>query len=127
MKRIRRPPALVAMVLVAAMATACNIGAIFPSPRLVFIDVEGDTVVAVGDTIRLTATGTRDLFASTPDPLLDAYWLSMAPRIALVTALPRTRADTLSSPVLVKGVQPGRVLIQVSARGVTGTHLVNVR
>jgi len=27
----------------------------------------------------------------------------------------------------VKGVQPGRVLIQVSARGVTGTHLVNVR
>jgi hypothetical protein len=124
---IRRLPALVAMPLVAAMVTACDLGNIFPPPRLVYIEVDGDTVVAVGDTIRLTAKGTRGLIASTPDPLWDAKWSSTDNRVATVIVVPRPRADTLSSPVLVQGVQPGRVVIVVSARGVSATHIVSVR
>ena len=127
MKLIRRLPPLLTLPLVLVLGSACDIGAIFPPRRLVLIDVAGDTTVAVGDTIRLTATGTRDLIASTPDPLLDARWQSMDSRIASVVLLPRTAADSLASPALVRGVQPGRVMIQVSARGITATHVVNVR
>ena len=47
---IRRLPPLVAILLVAATATACNLGNIFPSSRLVYIEVDGDTVVAVSAT-----------------------------------------------------------------------------
>ena len=127
MTAIRRPPALVALLLGAATATACNLGDIFPPSRLVYIEVDGDTAVAVGDTIRLTARGTRDLIASTPDPLWDASWSSTDRRIATVILMPRIHDDSLASPVLVKGVQPGRVVIEVSARGVSATHVVNVR
>jgi len=123
---IRRLPPVVAILLVAATATACNPGNIFPSSRLVYIEVDGDTVVAVGDTIRLTARGTRDLIASTPDPLWDASWSSMDRRIATVILIPRISDDSLAPPVLVNGVQPGRVVIEVSARGVSATHVVSV-
>jgi hypothetical protein len=124
---IRRLPAPVALLLVAATATACNLGEIFPPSRLAYIEVEGDTVVTVGDTIRLTARGTLDLIVSTPDPLWDASWSSTDRRIASVILMPRVHSDSLASPVLVKGVQPGRVAIAVSARGVSATHVVSVR
>ena len=113
-------------ILVAATTSACNLGAIFPPPRLVFISLDGDTTVAVGDTIRLIATGTRDLFASTPDPLWDAEWTSTDSRIATLSVPPRDPADTLAAPILVKGVGRGRVQILVYARGVSATHIVDV-
>jgi hypothetical protein len=40
-------------LLVAVAATGCNLAAIFPAPQLDYIEVEGDTVVVVGDTIHL--------------------------------------------------------------------------
>jgi hypothetical protein len=94
--------------------------------HLVSIDITGDTIVDVGDTIRLTGTGRLDglIGLLAYDPLRDARWSSSSPGIAILTSPPATAADTLASSILVRGIRPGRVAIEASARGITGTHVV---
>jgi hypothetical protein len=121
-----RRVAILFAVLVVVTTSACNIGAIFPPAHLDFISLDGDSTVAVGDTIRLIARGSRGTFASTPDPLWDAEWTSTDSRIATVSIPPRDRADTLAAPILVRGVGRGRVQILVYARGVSAMHIVDV-
>ena|ERR1043166_1742666 len=125
MTSLRRVATLFASLLVATMG-ACNIGAIFPPAHLDFISLDGDTTVAVGDTIRLIARGSRGTFASTPDPLWDAEWTSTDSRIVTLSIPPRDRSDTIGAPILVRGVGRGRVQILVYARGVSATHIVDV-
>jgi len=125
MTPIRRVAILSAMLFVAT-TSACNLGAIFPPPRLVGIDLQGDSTVALGDTIRIIARGTDDLFFSRADPLWDVEWTSTDSRIATLSVPRRDPADTLAAPVLVKGVGRGRVQILVYARGVGAAKIIDV-
>jgi hypothetical protein len=92
------------------------------------ISISGDTIVSVGDTIRLSATGAVDglIGLLSYDPLRDARWSSSSSATAPVMPTPANASDTLASYILVRGVRPGRVTIEATARGITGTHIVVV-
>lgn len=132
MPRARRLLKIVALLIVAPSLGACDLGlgqltGLSAGP-LLSISVGGDSAVAVGDTIRLNATGgvggLIGLLAY--DPLRDAEWSSSDPSIATVARPAPSPGDTLASHILVEGIRPGRVVIEASTRGVTGSKVVIV-
>ena len=132
MRRLCRLSPIVALLIVAPSLGACNfdltgLSNLFAS-HLVSISVGGDSAVVVGDTVRLNATGYLDglIGLLAYDPLRDATWSSSDRSIATVERPTPSPADTLASPILVRGVRPGRVVIEASARGVTGSKVVVV-
>lgn len=98
------------------------------STHLTAITISGDTLVAVGDTVRLRAAGSLDGLVGllSYDPLRDARWSSSDRTIAVVQAAPPSPDDTLYSMIIVRGVRPGPVVIRAKARGRTGEHVVFV-
>lgn len=90
--------------------------------HLTSIDIYGDTLVAVGDTVRLSATGRLDglIGILSYDPMNDARWSSWPPSIAIV------ESSAKGSTILLRGISPGRAIIEAKARGVTGTYVVFV-
>ena len=132
MPRQRRLSPIVALFIVASGLGACNFDLtgltdLFAS-HLVSISVSGDSAVVVGDTIRLKATGSLDglIGILAYDPLGDAKWSSSDPSVATVVRPTPSPDDTLASAVLVRGIRPGRVVIEASARGVAGSKVVVV-
>jgi len=92
------------------------------------IGISGDTLVAVGDTVRLKAAGSVGGLVGllSYDPVLDARWSSSDPTIAVVQHAPPSSEDTLYSMVVVRGVRPGTAIIQATARHQTGTFILHV-
>jgi hypothetical protein len=132
MPRIRRLAPIVALLIVAPSLGACDLGldrlsGLFAGP-LMAISVGGDSAVAVSDTVRLSATGQVGglIGLLAYDPLRDAKWSSSDPGIATVEAPAPTPDDTLASPILVRGIRPGRVVIEATARGITGSKVMVV-
>lgn len=96
---------------------------------LVSITIYGDSVIAVGDSMRVTAGGTPSgvLGMFTYDRLLDAVWAPSDPRVASVEARLPPRGDSLSTTAaLVRGLRPGTVQITAAARGKAGHLTVHV-
>jgi hypothetical protein len=92
--------------------------------HLTGISVDHGAIVEVGDTVRLSATGSVDgiigiLFY---DRLLDAIWTISDPTIAQLQPLPLPPPQDSSTPTqtLVRGQQPGTVTVTASARGLSG-------
>jgi len=96
--------------------------------HLISVSISGDTLVAVGDTVRLRAAGSLDglIGILSYDPVHDARWSSSYTKIAVGQPAPRSPDDTLFSMIIVRGVRPGRVTIQATARGYTGEHVLVV-
>lgn len=96
---------------------------------LTSIAISGDTLVAVGDTVRLSARGRDDglLGIFGYDRLLDAVWSVSDPSVAsIVTIHPPPGDSTSTSAVIVTGRRVGTVLITATARGVQGAMDVDV-
>jgi len=98
--------------------------------HLTSISVDHGAIVEVGDTVRLSATGSVDgiigiLFY---DRLLDASWTSSDPKIAQLQPLPLPPQQDSSTPTqtLVRGLRPGTVTVTASARGLSGKALLRV-
>jgi hypothetical protein len=133
MPRAHRLSQIVALLIAAPGLGACDLMRpvdltdIFGSP-LLSISVAGDSDVVVGDTIRLKATGSVGglIGLLSYDPLRDAKWSSSDTSIAMVIRPAPSPADTLASPILVRGIRPGRVVIEASTRGVIGSKVVVV-
>jgi hypothetical protein len=132
MTSARRISPIFALLILAPGLGACDLGLtalseLFAGP-LQAISIGGDSAVAVGDTIRLEATGQVGGLVGilAYDPLRDAAWSSSDSTIAKVARPLPNPADTLAAPILVHGVRPGRVVIEASARGVTGHKLIVV-
>ena len=114
--------------------TACTdlTGLDFAGGRLQSITVRasGPAVVEVGDTIRLTATGTVDglLGLFNYAPILDAIWATSDPSVARLEALPPPPVDdpAPSARTLVRGVAPGTARVSASSSGVMGEVTVRV-
>lgn len=129
----RRLLPMVALLFVAPPLGACaltrpvDLSDLFGG-SLLSISVGGDSTVAVGDTIRLHAVGGLGglIGLLSYDPLRDATWSSSDPTLAVVVRPAPTPDDTLASPILVRGLRPGRVVIEASARGITGNKIVVV-
>lgn len=129
----RRNPLLCG--LIALSAIGCNFDSSGTAPhdfggRLASISVGGDTTVAVGDTIRLHATGALDgiLGMFSYDPLHDAQWATSHAPVATVEGRGVSTEDALQAArAVVRGMQPGFVTVTASARGISGTWRVRVR
>lgn len=96
---------------------------------LTSITVSGDTVVAVGDTIRLSARGQHSgvLGMFVYDRVLDARWAASDPRGAsIVVVLPPPGDTTSTSAAIVTGRRAGAVQISATARGVQGAMGIHV-
>jgi hypothetical protein len=137
---MRIPPRLRAKCLRALLittplaATACKaldfsgLDEVFSS-NLTAIGVSSG-VVEVGDTIRLSATGSVSgligIFSYAP--VLDAEWSVSDPRIAKLIPLPPPPPDD-SFPharILVQGVKPGTVSVSAQSHGIRGSADVRV-
>ena len=96
--------------------------------HLTGIGISGDTLVAVGDTVRLSAAGSLDgLYGLLSyDPVHDARWSSSDRKVAVVEPAPPSPNDSLYSMIIVRGVRPGPVIIRATARGQTGMHVMFV-
>lgn len=132
MRSARHLSPFIALLILAPCLGGCDLGltalsGLFAGP-LQSIWIGGDSAVAVGDTITLRATGQVGglIGILAYDPLGDATWSSSDQSVATVTRPAPTPADTLASHSLVRGVRPGRVLIEASARGVTGSKIIVV-
>lgn len=93
------------------------------------IAISGDSVVSIGDTIRLSARGSRGgaLGAFVYDRVLDASWSVSDPNVAtIVTVLPPASDSTSGSAVIVTGRQQGTVQVVARARGVQAAKNVQV-
>jgi hypothetical protein len=90
--------------------------------HLTRIGVSGDTIVAVGDTVRLRAAGSLDglIGILSYDPMNDARWSSWPTSVAVV------QSGAKGSTILLRGISPGLAIIEAKARGVTGTYVVFV-
>ena len=99
-------------------------------PTLVSVTVTGDTVVAAGDTVRLSAVGGVGgglgfLFAG--DRLLDATWSSTDPSIATVDVRRPPAGDSISTiQAIVRGRRVGTTQLRAEARGKRGELTVRV-
>jgi hypothetical protein len=126
----RKARALALTLLLLSALSACHLldDFNFLGSHLVGIGVSGDTVVAVGDTIHLKAAGSLDglIGLLAYDPLRDARWSVSPPGIATIARPPASPEDSLASSAIITGREPGRVVIEASARGITGTHVVLV-
>jgi hypothetical protein len=91
--------------------------------HLTSISVDGG-IVEVGDTVRLSATGSVDgiIGIFSYDRLLDARWAISDPKIAQLQPLPLPPQQDSSTPTqtLVRGLRPGTVTVTASARGLSG-------
>lgn len=121
---------------VASLIGALSLGACkgditspFNFGQLVSIGISGDSVVTVGDTIRLSTRGKIDgiigILAS--DRVLDAVWSVSNPTIVSVTPVhPPPGDSTSTASLLVRGVRAGSVQVTATARKVSGTTTVRV-
>jgi len=132
MSRARRLSPTIALLILAPALGACDfdlsgLTGLF-NGGLQSISIHGDSAVTVGDTIRLTATGGVGGLVGilAYDPLRDASWSSADRSVAEVVRPAPTPDDTIASPILVRGIRPGRVVIEASARGITGNKIVVV-
>lgn len=108
---------------------AGDIAGVLGVGQLSSIRISGDSVVAVGDTIRLSARGTRAgvLGMFVYDRVLDASWSVSDPNVAtIVTVLPPASDSTSGSAVIVTGRRQGIVQVVASARGVQASRSVRV-
>ena len=97
--------------------------------RLTRIEVSGDTLVAVGDTIRLSARGTVGgiIGMLSYDRVLDAAWTVSDAATASYTPVVLTPSDSTSgSTIRLTGLRAGDVQVSASARGVRGAVTVHV-
>lgn len=120
-------PLAVALVLTACVDVT---GLDIAGGHLISISVHEGTVVEIGDTVRLTATGSVDglLGIFSYDPLLDAVWAVSDPTIARVEPLPPPPPEDSfpQARTLIRGRRLGSVQVTASARGVTGDATVRV-
>ena len=120
---------VVALILATAILSGCNLTGLDFGGGLDKISLDGPSVVQVGDTIRLTASGSVSgllglLFL---DRVLDARFKVSDPTVATIQPFIPPKTDTTSfSSVLVRGRKVGRVNVTVSARSKSGTHIVDV-
>lgn len=123
----------VAPATLAVAVTACDsltgIQEMFDH-RLVGIAVDQGSVVAVGDTTRLTAAGDVEglLGMFMYDPVLDTRWSLSDPTIAQLQPLPPPPPED-SFPrtrTLIRGLRPGSTQVTATARGVSGQATVRV-
>lgn len=120
------PPA----VALALTACADLTGLDFVGGHLTSISVDHGAIVEVGDTVRLSATGSVDgligLFSY--DRLLDASWAISDPTIAQLQLLPPPPPQDSTTPTrtLVRGRRPGTVTVTATARGLSGEAPVRV-
>jgi hypothetical protein len=119
---------------VALVLTACAdlTGLDFVGGHLTSISVEHGAIVEVGDTVRLSATGSVDgiIGLLSYDRLLDASWAISDPTIAQLQLLPPPPPppEDSSTPTrtLVRGRRPGTVIVTATARGLSGEAPVRV-
>lgn len=131
--RVRAP---LALLIVPAMALGgCNLqlpsegGLDIAGGQLESIDVSGDTLLVVGDSTRLSATGSVSglLGMLSYDPLNDARWSVSDPSLATIRALPPIPNDSFpAARAMMHGVRAGSVTVTVSARGIRGTRTIRV-
>lgn len=120
-------PAMAALLLGACGGNITNPFA--DEGRLESIAISGASVVQVGDTIRLSATGKvggiTGIFYR--DRVPDARWTVSDPTIASVTSIEIAPGDTTShGAVLVRGLRAGDVQVTATARRVAGSAAVHV-
>lgn len=116
-------------------ATSCNVFAPtepldIAGGALESISISGDTLLDVGDTLRLMATGNVSgvLGMFSYDPLADARWSTSNVGVASVAPRHETSPDSLAAArAMVRGVRAGTARIIVSARGVSASWPVHVR
>lgn len=130
--------ATVRILLVGSIATllgvvsleACgNVTSPFDFSHLTSISISGDSVVQVGDTIRLSASGKDEaiIWVTPDDRVLDARWTVSNPAVASLTPVILAPGDTTSgSAVLLRGLRTGTVQVTAAARGVSGERSVTV-
>jgi len=97
--------------------------------RLTAISLYGPSQVQVGDTVRLSASGSVSGIVGllAYDRILDSRFTTSDPTIAAILPFTPPPGDTTSfMSVRVEGRKVGTVQITVSARGISETHLVNV-
>lgn len=97
--------------------------------RLISIAISGDSVVKVGDTIRLSTWGKVGgiIGIFSYDRVLDATWSVSDPTIASLASVKPLPGDTTSgSTVVLRGLRAGRVQVSATARRVTGQTSVSV-
>jgi hypothetical protein len=117
---------------VAFVLTACAdlTGLDFVGGHLTSISVEHGGIVEVGDTVRLSATGSVDgiIGLLSYDRLLDASWAISDPTIAQLQLLPPPPPQDSSTPTrtMVRGRRPGTVTVTATARGLSGEAPVRV-
>jgi hypothetical protein len=125
-------PRCIIPLAVPLLLTACVdlTGLDIAGGHLTSISVEHGAIVEVGDTVRLSATGSVDgiigiLFY---DRLLDANWAISDPKIGQLLPLPLPPQQDSSTPTqtLVRGLRPGTVTVTASARGLSGAALLRV-
>jgi hypothetical protein len=127
----RRAGRLGLLSLITILCAACdfNLGPASDEGRLTKIGLYGESQVQVGDTIRLSAEGSVSgivglLFY---DRILDGRFSASDTTIATILPfIPPPSDSTSVASVLVEGRKVGTVQIKVSARGITGTHRVDV-
>ena len=134
MARLPRCPWPAALALVLGGCDLSGIGGLGEltnalGPTLISVTVTGDSVVAVGDTIRLTAVGGVGGgvgFLYGGDRLLDAVWSSADPAVATVEVRRPPPGDSTSTiQAVVRGRRAGATRVRAEARGVSGE--LNVR
>ncbi len=120
------PPAIALVLTACADLTGLD----FVGGHLTSISVEHGAVVEVGDTVRLSATGSVDgiIGIFSYDRLLDASWAISDPTIAQLQPLPLPPPQDSSTPTrtLVRGRRPGTVTVTATARGLSGGAPVRV-
>lgn len=119
-----------ALILATTFLAGCDLGVLdLAGGNLQKISLGGPSVVQVGDTIRLTASGTVDgllglLFL---DRLLDARFTVSDPTVASISPFIPPKGDSTSfASVLVKGLKVGRVNVTASEGSKSDTHPVDV-
>jgi hypothetical protein len=130
----RRRRATLALLMVTL--PACGMNMDLTGLQLIFgeyligISVTQGAVVAVGDTIRMEATGQVSgaaLILGGYDALPDAVWSISDPLVARLEAVQPAAVDSFPrARIRVRGLRVGQAVVSVSARGLTGTSDLRV-
>ena len=119
-----------ALMLATTFLAGCNLGVLdLAGGNLQKVSLSGPSVVQVGDTIRLTASGSVDglLGLMFLDRLLDARFTVSDPTVASISPFIPPKGDTTSfASVLVQGRKVGRVNVTVTDGSKSDTHPVDV-
>jgi len=129
---LRRSSWLLRMLGTVCAMTACNWNVTNPfadEGQLASIAISGDSVVQVGDTIRLSAQGKvgglTGLFSY--DRVPDAVWAVSDPKIASIAPIKLPASDTTSgSAIILTGLKQGNVQVTATARGIQGARDIQV-